>query len=141
MNVFISNHQKLRLIRKKKINLFLNFLSKSLDLEKKKVLEISISFVTDQTMKKMNAQYRGISKSTDILSFHMDDILLGDLVISVQRTVEQAEERHHSFGEELKVLLVHGLLHLLGYEHKKNPDPMRKLEKKLLAKTRAFNLD
>ncbi|MBI2026463.1 MAG: rRNA maturation RNase YbeY [Deltaproteobacteria bacterium] len=140
MDVWIQNNQKLQRIPKKRIEVFMNALSKHLDLEKKAPCEISISFVTDLEMKKINTKYRRIAKTTDILSFPMDDVCLGDLVISVQRTRLQAEERNHSFGIELKHLLVHGLLHLLGYEHKENPDPMRVLEKALLQKTKGFSL-
>ncbi|MBI2608734.1 MAG: rRNA maturation RNase YbeY [Deltaproteobacteria bacterium] len=114
----------------------------------KKPIEINLSFITDQEMKKMNHKHRGINQTTDILSFPMDEledafpvVCLGDLIISVERTQIQAQERNHSFGVELKHLLVHGLLHLLGYEHKKNPDPMRKLELKLLKKTKNFEFE
>ena len=93
----------------------------------KKPVEINLSFVTDREMQKINDKHRGVNHTTDILSFPMDgledsfpQLCLGDLVISVERTALQARARNHSFGVELKQLLVHGLLHLLGYEHKKS---------------------
>ncbi len=99
-------------------------------------------------MQAINKKHRNIDAATDILSFPMDKVTddfpiltLGDLVISLEKAQEQADDRSHSLGEELKHLLVHGVLHLLGYEHKIKPDPMKKLELKILAKTRFFVLD
>jgi probable rRNA maturation factor len=125
-------------------------LEQELQIEKRadRPVELNISFVTDIEMRKINKKHRDIDTTTDILSFPMDSLdedfpvlSLGDLVISVERATEQADERKHSLGVELKHLLVHGVLHLLGYEHKKTPDPMRVLEKALLKKTESFILD
>ena len=114
----------------------------------KRPLELNISFVTNKDMRAINKKHRHIDEATDILSFPMDKIdedfpmlTLGDLIISLEKAQEQADERSHSLGEELKHLLVHGLLHLLGHEHKVDSDPMKKLELKLLSKTKSFILD
>ena len=90
----------------------------------------------------LNRRYRGIDRTTDVLSFPQDaysvldtgkttkDIILGDIVISLQKTVRQAEENGLTFYEELKRLLIHGLLHLTGYDHEINRHQERKMQKK-----------
>ena len=98
--------------------------------------EVSISFVNNQEMRSLNKEYRNIDKETDVLSFPLvefieeelnaedenaeyieEEIALGDIVISMEKAVEQSEEYGHSFKRELAFLLVHGMLHLLGYDH------------------------
>lgn len=96
--------------------------------------EVSLTFVDDETIRQLNLEYRGMDKSTDVLSFpqydHDDqesgtDIgqdsalpdLLGDIVISVPTAVRQAETYGHSVEREIGFLFVHGFLHLLGYDH------------------------
>ena len=98
--------------------------------------EVSISFVGDEEMRSLNNEYRGIDKETDVLSFPMldfveeeleeededaeyidEEIALGDIVILMRSVREQAEDFGHSFNRELAFLLVHGMLHLLGYDH------------------------
>ncbi len=98
--------------------------------------EVSISFVNNQEMRKLNKEYRNIDKETDVLSFPLvefieeelntededaeyieEEIALGDIVISMEKAAEQSEEYGHSFKRELAFLLVHGMLHLLGYDH------------------------
>jgi probable rRNA maturation factor len=77
--------------------------------------------VTDPTIHALNHQYRGKDKPTDVLSFPLADeiqpFLLGDVVISLDTAARQAQRRHHSLPEELQTLLIHGILHLLGYDH------------------------
>jgi probable rRNA maturation factor len=69
----------------------------------------------------LNLQYRAKDKSTDVLSFPLADELqphlLGDVVISVETAARQAQRRRHSLREEIQTLLIHGILHLLGYDH------------------------
>lgn len=100
--------------------------------------EVSISFVSNEEIRDLNREYRGIDSVTDVLSFPMlefeedhdeleddeeeyieEELPLGDIVISVERADEQAKEYGHSFKRELAFLLVHGMLHLLGYDHEK----------------------
>jgi len=98
-------------------------------------------------MKELNRTYRSLDRTTDILSFplynSMKDIrqglktlpggtLLGDIVINLHRTVEQAREHGNTFYEELTFLLIHGLLHLIGYDHEVNAYQARKMRKKEL---------
>ena len=85
--------------------------------------EVSLSFVDNETIRGLNDQYRGIDEPTDVLSFPQDDDLplelpyiLGDIVISLERAAEQAQEYGHGLEREVLYLAVHGLL-LLGYDH------------------------
>lgn len=77
--------------------------------------------MTDPTIHALNRQYRGKDKPTDVLSFPLADeiqpFLLGDVVISIETAARQAQRRRHSLPEEVQTLLIHGILHLLGYDH------------------------
>jgi probable rRNA maturation factor len=77
--------------------------------------------VADREIHVLNRQYRQKDKPTDVLSFPLADevqpSLLGDVVISVETAARQARRRHHSLREEIQILLIHGILHLLGYDH------------------------
>ena len=91
--------------------------------------EISVRFVDNEQIKELNAQYRNIDKETDVLSFPLGEngeydvnpetnaCLLGDIVISVPKAMEQAQEYNHSLDREIAFLTVHSMLHLLGYDH------------------------
>ncbi|NLZ38965.1 MAG: rRNA maturation RNase YbeY [Firmicutes bacterium] len=87
--------------------------------------EISLTICDDQSIQALNKEWRNIDSPTDVLSFplleEMDDqfteILLGDIVISLERAKEQAKDYGHSLERELLYLFTHGLLHLLGYDH------------------------
>lgn len=92
-------------------------------------IELSITIVTNADIKELNAQYRNKNEATDVLSFEMDNpfrevdpdfdmpIMLGDIIISVDKAEEQAERYNHPFTREIAFLAVHGFLHLLGYTH------------------------
>lgn len=91
--------------------------------------EVSVRFVDNETIKELNSQYRNIDRETDVLSFPLGengeyDInhdtgakLLGDIVISVPKAIEQATAYNHSLQREIGFLTVHSMLHLLGYDH------------------------
>lgn len=93
--------------------------------------EISISFVSNEKIHEINREYRRKDQPTDVISFAMEELgegevevigidqprILGDIIISIPKAKEQAEEYGHSFMRELGFLAVHGLLHLLGYDH------------------------
>jgi len=89
--------------------------------------EVSVLFVDDDAIMNLNREYRGKDAPTDVLSFAQQEgeelidaygaPVLGDIVISLERAVEQAESFQHSLERELAFLLVHGLLHLVGYDH------------------------
>ncbi|MCT2537597.1 rRNA maturation RNase YbeY [Aquibacillus koreensis] len=98
--------------------------------------EISISFVDNKEIQIINRNYRQIDKPTDVISFALEEpgegeikvigvdlpVVLGDIVISVDKAKEQAVEYNHSFERELGFLALHGLLHLLGYDHMNEDD-------------------
>ena len=100
-------------------------------------VEVSVSFVGDEEIRDLNRDYRGVDKSTDVLSFPMDDEfiidnrILGDVIINTRKVMEQAEELGHSHERELSYLTVHSILHLLGYDHIEDEDKkeMREREK------------
>lgn len=106
--------------------------------------EIGLMFVDNEQIREMNKTYRDKDTATDVLSFPMyeadeaiddeDEILLGDIVISLERAAEQAEEYGHSLEREVMYLLVHGLLHLAGYDHMEDDEKkeMRQREEELL---------
>ena len=80
--------------------------------------EVSVLFTDDAGIRELNRRFRRIDRPTDVLSFPMEDpVLLGDIVISVERLKAQARESGGTINEELARLLLHGLLHLLGYDH------------------------
>lgn len=89
--------------------------------------EVSVTFTDNEKIHALNLEYRSIDRPTDVLSFPMyekdelenavGEITLGDIVISLERAGEQAEEFGHSFEREVSFLTVHSTLHLLGYDH------------------------
>ncbi|MCD6377099.1 MAG: rRNA maturation RNase YbeY [Caldisericaceae bacterium] len=86
--------------------------------------ELAIALETDNTLLYLNKKYLGIESVTDVLSFQSGiknpetgNDFLGDIVISLERTISQAEDKKHSINTELLTLIIHGLLHLLGYDH------------------------
>lgn len=94
--------------------------------------EISILLCDNEHIHGLNKEYRNIDRPTDVLSFALNEgdeemgeeeqLLLGDIVISLERTAEQAEEYGHSFTRELAYLTTHGMLHILGYDHMTEED-------------------
>lgn len=98
--------------------------------------ELSIVLTDDSTIHELNRTYRGVDRPTDVLSFSQregedafDDPVLGDIVISLDRTRQQALEYGHSFERELGFLTVHGILHLLGWDHETPDDEQRMMAK------------
>jgi len=86
--------------------------------------ELTIVLTTNQEIHKLNAQFLGHDYPTDVLAFPSNEIdidtesnYLGDIIISYERALEQAQQANHSTENEIKLLLVHGILHLLGYDH------------------------
>ncbi len=92
--------------------------------------EVSVSFVTDDEIRKLNKRFRGLDKETDVLSFPMDeDAFLGDIVINYAYIYSQAADYGHSPERELGFLTAHGTLHLLGYDHMQDDDEQEMLSK------------
>lgn len=89
--------------------------------------EVSVTFTDNEGIRALNKEYRNIDRATDVLSFPLvnydegeeleDEVMLGDIVLSLERAREQAEEFGHSFERECAFLCVHSTLHLLGYDH------------------------
>jgi len=107
-------------------------------LDQSKDIEICISFVDDDTIRELNKTYRNINGATDVLSFPQDGpdfSILGDMVISVDTAKRHAVRYENTYEFEIKKLIVHGILHLLGFDHKKKKETivMREKEKQLLA--------
>lgn len=99
----------------------------------------TIAFVSDKRIRELNRQFRGIDKATDVLSFPADDpdkTNLGDIAISVDTAALQAKENKLSLDEEIAQLILHGLLHLSGYDHEIDTGEMNRLELKLRKKLR-----
>lgn len=100
--------------------------------------ELSLLLTDDVEIQELNRTYRDLDKATDVLSFPQDEdavnengeALLGDVVISVETAARQAEEHHLSFNEELILLAIHGILHLLGYDHERSPQDARIMQDK-----------
>jgi len=98
--------------------------------------ELGILFVGDQRMRGLNRRYRGKDRTTDVLAFpmreapHSSSHLLGDVVIAVPTAARQAKQGHRSLDEELTVLLVHGILHLCGYDHERSETEARRMHRR-----------
>ncbi len=84
--------------------------------------EVSIALVSEEEIKILNEEFRGIPEPTDVLSFIYDPLpeVSGEIVLAPSYIKRQAEENNTGFEQELSMLLIHGLLHLLGYDHEKN---------------------
>jgi probable rRNA maturation factor len=97
--------------------------------------EINIVLTDDEYIRNLNKSYRGIDSPTDVLSFSMDEnVLWGDIYISLDTAIKQAEEQGWDLDREVRFLAIHGLLHLLGYndEDEEGYNTMMKLAEKLL---------
>lgn len=147
--IYIKNNQDIL-----KIGFFIKKLIKRcckivLEVEKfNEKAEISVLFVDDDKIRILNQKHRNQNKSTDVLSFALRDefgfemgkngvIVLGDIVISTQTAIAQAEEYGHSIKREIAFLVVHSMLHLLGYDHENDEiakNIMRRKEKLILTK-------
>lgn len=98
--------------------------------------ELSVTFVDNDRIREINKEYRLKDSATDVISFALEEMgedeveivgaemprMLGDIIISIERTKEQAEEYGHSFDRELGFLALHGFLHLLGFDHMNEED-------------------
>jgi probable rRNA maturation factor len=99
----------------------------------------TIAFVSDKIIRELNRQFRGVDKATDVLSFRADEAdetYLGDIAISVDTAGRQARENGLTFDEEVAQLVLHGLLHLSGFDHATDNGEMDRLELRLRKKLR-----
>lgn len=149
MSVLIDNRQEDVEVDEKLESLTEKVVEKVLEHEEwEDEVEVSVSFVDNEEMRSLNREYRGIDSTTDVLSFPMmefsdeefeedeedaeyieEELPLGDIVISMEKAKEQAQEYGHSFEREFAFLLVHGMLHLLGYDHENEEDEKTMFEK------------
>ncbi|ADD02196.1 protein of unknown function UPF0054 [Thermoanaerobacter italicus Ab9] len=117
-------------------------------------VEVSVSFVDNEEIRKLNKYYRGIDKPTDVLSFPLAEFEetydkiekidqeseevqpIGDIVISLEKALEQSMEYGHSFEREVAYLTAHSMLHLLGYDHQTEEERkiMRQKEEEIMAR-------
>ena len=121
-------------------------------------VELSLLVTDDATVRELNRTYRGKDKATDVLSFALEAdrrggaaagfvmppgemVHLGEVIVSYPKAVEQAAERLHPVEDELALLVVHGVLHLLGYDHDKpgREREMRSMERKVLSAVQGRN--
>ena len=109
------------------------------------VVEVSVVLLNDAQIRRYNRQFRKKDYPTDVLSFPVNELqdeisrarkrqifYLGDILISMERTTSQAREKNHPPKQEFKILLLHGMLHLLGYDHEVDNGQMERLERRLL---------
>lgn len=101
--------------------------------------ELSVTFTDNEKIHILNQEYRGVDRPTDVLSFPMysfadgdvpgdnETVSLGDIVISVERAQEQADEYGHSFCREISFLTVHSVLHLIGYDHETSEEDEKEM--------------
>jgi probable rRNA maturation factor len=111
-----------------------------LRLAKRGDAELSLALIGNAEMQKLNARYRHKDYATDVLSFPAaknlptEAPLLGDVIISVDKAAEQAKEHRHKLDQEIVTLLIHGIVHLLGYDHERSAREARammRMEKKM----------
>jgi probable rRNA maturation factor len=132
MTEIINNQRKVRLDRR----IFLEFTESALrriaEAEKKNV---AVAFVSDRKMRELNNEFRAKDKTTDVLSFpfeadefDVDRDFLGDIVISLEQAARQAAENDLDLDTEVKQLILHGILHLCGYDHETDDGEMNRRE-------------
>ena len=118
------------------------FASKALKVIPTDIAGVTVAFVSDRAMRELNRQWRGKRETTDVLSFptqqdafeKLEGSTLGDIVISVEQASRQAKENKLSFDSEISQLILHGLLHLCGYDHSTDDGQMDRLEIRLRRK-------
>ena len=137
MDVAIVEKQRARRVPSRPLVLFAKRLA-SLAPETQ-ATELTIVLSGDATVRDLNRRYRGKDKTTDVLSFPCESSRLpdgsrplGEIVISVAQAARQAAEAGHSLTREIRILVIHGYLHLLGYDHEVDDGSMMRLEARLM---------
>jgi probable rRNA maturation factor len=131
--IWVQNRQRKFKLNLSRIRRIAGFILKELVKEKE---ALSLLFVNDRAIRKINREFRQIDSPTDVLSFsvvkhspHPDNKLLGDIVISVETAQKQAKSLGHSLEREITFLLIHGVLHLLGWDHERSLQEAKKMYK------------
>jgi probable rRNA maturation factor len=156
LKIYFENAQdKLPLTYKLKM-LIRNAVESTLDFEDfQNYCEVSVTFTDNEGIHELNKKYRNVDKPTDVLSFPLfdfegeceeppiDEVMsnLGDIVISLEKAKEQAEEFGHSFERETAFLCVHSMLHLLGYDHERSEEEDREMRSKQTEIMRIMGLE
>lgn len=139
MAIEVVNRQRSRRIDSQRIA---NLAAETLRAVGRPLADVTVGFVSDRTIRRMNKQFRGYDRATDVLSFpatnnseHAVDRtfseLLGDIVISAETASRQADDARHSLEREIDELVIHGVLHLCGYDHESDHGEMNRLELRL----------
>ena len=114
-----------------------DFATKALAAIGKDASSATIAFVSDKRIRQLNKQFRDVDKATDVLSFpadEPDELNLGDIAVSVETAAVQAKDNGLSFDDEIAQLILHGLLHLSGYDHETDKGEMNRVELRLRRK-------
>ncbi|MGM0471618.1 MAG: rRNA maturation RNase YbeY [Bacillota bacterium] len=134
MEIQINNLQEEVEIESGLKELVRKVVSMVVEVEEIEASEVSIALVDNQRIRELNNQYRQLDEPTDVLSFPLGGEMLGDIIISLERACSQAKDYNHSITREVGFLTVHGMYHLLGYDHKNQTDKaeMRSKEEQIL---------
>ena len=158
--ILVSNEQDIMNVTEKFVENLKNVINFALKEEEVNIkTEVSLLLVDNNRIKEINSEYRNIDKETDVLSFPMlnyengrvfkeqysdskfsysdydgEEVVIGDIVVSLEKALEQSKEYNHSFEREVSYLVVHSVLHLLGYDHMENEEKkiMRAREEDIL---------
>ncbi|SHK14921.1 rRNA maturation RNase YbeY [Tepidibacter formicigenes] len=147
MELIVDNRQNKIEVNKNLIDIIKNVISESLKYEGfDEDYEVSLSFVDNEEIHTLNKEFRGVDRPTDVLSFPLieendfniefEEKALGDIVISMEKALEQSREYNHSFEREVAFLVCHSMFHLMGYDHdtEENTKIMRGKEEAVLSK-------
>jgi probable rRNA maturation factor len=160
--IYVDNRQDILDVKEEFVDKLKNVIEFALKEEQVNIkCEVSLVFVDNSEIKEINKDTRGIDKETDVLSFPMleyenkkvfkemyldykflpsdfdgEELVLGDIVLSLEKAMEQSKEYNHSYEREAAYLVVHSVLHLLGYDHMEDEDKkiMRNREEEILNK-------
>ncbi|WP_459480399.1 rRNA maturation RNase YbeY [Clostridium saccharoperbutylacetonicum] len=160
--IYVDNRQDILYVKEEFVDKLKNVIEFALEEEQVNIqCEVSLVFVDNSEIKEINKDTRGIDKETDVLSFPMleyenkkvfkemyldykflpsdfdgEELVLGDIVLSLEKAMEQSKEYNHSYEREAAYLVVHSVLHLLGYDHMEDEDKkiMRNREEEILNK-------
>jgi probable rRNA maturation factor len=146
MKVWVKNRQRRIRIRVREVSASVTRILRSLGCLK---AELSLLLVDDAQIQRLNRRYRGIDRPTDVLAFSMlegeappiSSQMLGDVVISVETAKKWAKRQGHPLELEVTILLIHGILHLLGYHHEDSKEAARLVERKTQAVLKELEKD
>ncbi len=148
MDILFDNRQEVVTIEEEVYSALERAIEEVLKVENRTTdYEVSVTFVDNDEIRELNRLYRGVDKETDVLSFPMEEgemifcgNMLGDIVISAEKALEQSKEYGHSLLREIVYLAVHSMFHLLGYDHMTEEDKevMRAKEKEVMRNLKIF---